>query len=272
MAVRRRQSPVTESYPILATGHQRIPAGSRMSGTIREWVFGITLAGCVRYAHAAGVIEARAGDVTIVRPGTPQSWQVPDGSGTWECLYCIFTPHPHMLPWLQYPEVGPGYMRLHLRESANRRRLVRALRKAHHLTTRTPFPDRVELAMAAIAEALLWCRHDNRAAGRPLDPRIERALTHLVRHLGNPALSLPELVRQSGLSRPRFMAVFRQQVGMPPMAYLEQERLRRARQLLETGLWQVKAAAAECGYADPKYFSRRFRAVYGRPPSKAVTL
>jgi AraC family transcriptional regulator of arabinose operon len=251
-------------------GHVRYPGGSRNSGTIREWVFGLILGGTVRYAHPEGAIEATAGDAVLLRPGTPQSWSVPEGNAEWECIYCILIPHPHMLPWLQYPEIRPGYAVLRLSNPAHCRRVTRAMKKAHYLATRTPFPDRPALAMAAIEEAILWCREDHRASALSLDPRVERTLAYMTRHAGNPGLSLPQLVRESGMSRPRFMDVFRKQVGMPPMTYLAQERLRRARQLLDTGLWQVKAAAAESGYADPKYFARRYRAVYGHAPSSLI--
>lgn len=252
--------------PVLTTGHVRVGAGEHASATLDQWAFGVTLAGQVHHRHAQGTLLFQAGEAGLIRPGTPQAWSVPDDGGPWENLYCIFTPYPHMLPWLQYPEEAPGLIRLPLNHRGYRR-VVRALFRAHRLATRLPSPERAALAMTAIEEALLWCRHAQQAAARPLDERIERALEYLMRNVGNPWLGLADLVRESGMSRARFMALFRRQVGLPPRVYLEEERLRRARQNLETGFLPIKAVAAESGFADPKYFARRFRAFYGCVPS-----
>ena len=124
-----------------------------------------------------------------------------------------------------------------------------------------------ELAMSAIEEAVLWCRHEYRSSSAPLDPRVQKALAFLSRNVSQPGLRLADVVNAAGASRPRLMALFRQQIGVPPMEYLERERLRQARQLLESGLLRVKEAAAACGYTDAKHFARRFRLAHGTSPS-----
>lgn len=227
----------------------------------------MTLAGKVVYTHPDGPLEATAGDVIIMRPGTAQAWIVPPGSEPFEPVWAFFQPHPHMLPWLQFPDARPGYIHIRFSDPANRRRVARALKKAHRLVTRTPFPERDELAMSAIEEALLWCRHEYRSSTTPLDPRVQKALAYLSRNVARSGLRLADVVRAAGASRPRLMALFRRQVGIPPMEYLERERLHQARQLLESGLLRVKEAAAACGYADAKYFARRFHHTHGVAPS-----
>jgi AraC-like DNA-binding protein len=256
-----------ESFPDLLACHVSLKPGSRHTSAIGEWVLAITLAGRAQFAHADGALSVREGDVLIIRPDTPQAWQVPADGGGWECIYFVFTPDAAMLPWLQYREDRPGYSVLRVKNRAYWRRIARALRKAYRLAARTPFALRHALAMTAIAEALLWCREDHRLDGRSLDPRVERALLCLAQRIGDATLGLPDLVQAGGTSRARLMALFHRQIGLPPMAYLEKERLHRARRLLEAGMGQVKAVAAECGFADSKYFARRFRALYGMPPS-----
>ncbi|HEV8246400.1 MAG TPA: helix-turn-helix domain-containing protein, partial [Polyangiaceae bacterium] len=53
-----------------------------------------------------------------------------------------------------------------------------------------------------------------------------------------------------------------------PKQYLLQRRLWRARRELENGA-SVKAAADIAGFADPLYFSRSYRRLFGHPPSLA---
>ena len=248
-------------------GHIRLLPGAHSEGTYPDWIFGMTLAGRVNYTHPDGPLEALAGDVVIMRPGTPQAWIVPPDSEPWEPIWASFQPHPHMLPWLQFPDARTGYIHIRLQDPVNRRRVARALKKAYRLATQTPFPERGELAMSALEEALLWCRHEHRSSSAPLDPRVKKALEHLSRSVSQPGLCLADVVRAAGASRPRLMALFRRQIGVPPMAYLERERLRQARQLLESGLLRVKEAAAACGYTDAKHFARRFRLAHGMSPS-----
>jgi AraC family transcriptional regulator of arabinose operon len=248
-------------------GHVRLLPGAHSEGTYPDWIFGMTLAGRVIYTHPDGPLEATAGDVVIMRPGTPQAWIVPTGGEPWEPVWAVFQPHPHVLPWLQFPDARPGYIRIRFADPANRRRVARALKKAYRVATQTPCPERSELAMSAIEEALLWCGHEQRSSSAPLDPRVKKALEFLSRNVSQPGLRLADVVNAAGASRPRLMALFRRQIGVPPMEYLERERLRQARQLLESGLLRVKEAAAACGYTDAKHFARRFRFAHGTSPS-----
>lgn len=55
-------------------------------------------------------------------------------------------------------------------------------------------------------------------------------------------------------------------LGTSPMRYLEHWRLRAARHLLADTEQPVDSARA-AGFADPLYFSRRFRAATGQSPS-----
>jgi AraC family transcriptional regulator of arabinose operon len=254
----------------LLIGHSRYAAGAHLDGTIENWVLGMTITGRVVYRHRDGPLTAVAGDVVLIRPGIPQSWAVPKDSEPWEVLYVAFRPRPHVFPWLRMPEARKGYIHVPLAPSSTRRRVTRALKKALRLATRTPFPDRMELAMGAVEEAVLWCRQGVLAHQDDTDPRVRRALDFLTRNIGRPGIQLAEVVAASHASRARLMSLFRRQVGIPPMAYLERERMHRAHRLLESGLLRVKEVAAACGYEDAKYFSQRFRQRYDVSPSQVL--
>jgi len=64
-----------------------------------------------------------------------------------------------------------------------------------------------------------------------------------------------------------FNQVFRKTFGVPPMRYLEQQRLRRAKELIAGTDRTMTEIAFEVGYSDPYYFSRAFRRLTGMPPS-----
>lgn len=95
---------------------------------------------------------------------------------------------------------------------------------------------------------------------------VDRAVAHL-RRVAPARTSVAELAAMVGVSPSHLTALFREQVGMPPLRYQRDLRLARARELLDTGGLPVAAVAAACGYDDPLYFSRVFAAVHGVSPT-----
>lgn len=97
-------------------------------------------------------------------------------------------------------------------------------------------------------------------------PRGIAAALALIRTRFGEPLSVPELAAEAKMSLSSFHASFRQTVGMPPLAYLNEYRLSRALgELLHTDC-TVSEAARRSGFPDPLYFSRVFREKYGMSP------
>jgi transcriptional regulator GlxA family with amidase domain len=91
----------------------------------------------------------------------------------------------------------------------------------------------------------------------------------LLAHLDQP-ISLSELEQRSSYSRRALQYAFKQRFGCGPMQWLRQQRLAKARALLEQpgssgGLARVAQA---CGYLCQGSFSRDFLARYGERPSQ----
>ena len=98
------------------------------------------------------------------------------------------------------------------------------------------------------------------------DPAVVRAMDLARVHLREPGVRLGHLARAASLGRSRFVQRFRRATGVSPMRYLEALRMEEARRLLEEDL-AVARIAQLSGFEDPLYFSRRFRALHGVPPS-----
>ncbi|GAB3245496.1 AraC family transcriptional regulator [Chitinimonas naiadis] len=79
--------------------------------------------------------------------------------------------------------------------------------------------------------------------------------------------SLIELAAGVGLSPWHLNRVFREQVGLPPHAYLKQVRLSRAKTLLRGGQPLVELAG-QLGFADQAHFSRQFKQAFGVTPGQ----
>jgi AraC-like DNA-binding protein len=98
------------------------------------------------------------------------------------------------------------------------------------------------------------------------DPAVARAVDLARLHLDEPDLRLSHLAGAARLGRSRFVQRFRLATGTSPRRYLELLRMEEARRLLEDGA-PVGRAARQAGFSDPLYFSRRFHALHGLPPS-----
>ncbi|MEV7320437.1 AraC family transcriptional regulator [Streptomyces sp. NPDC093970] len=80
-------------------------------------------------------------------------------------------------------------------------------------------------------------------------------------------LPLERLARAAGVSESTLCRICRRSLGVGPVEGLERLRLARAEPLLWLSNLSLRAIAVRCGFADAYHFSRRFRAVYGLPPS-----
>jgi AraC family transcriptional regulator len=80
-------------------------------------------------------------------------------------------------------------------------------------------------------------------------------------------LTLSVLARVAGLSRYHFSRVFKQQVGMTPMRYIENARLARAKDLIRSGHVPLAEVSLAVGFADQSHFTRRFHLQEGITPA-----
>jgi len=80
-------------------------------------------------------------------------------------------------------------------------------------------------------------------------------------------LSLSELAEHVSLSRYHLLRAFRDEVGMPPYAYLESVRIRHAQQLIESGK-SLAEVAAEVGFSSQSHMTERFKRILGVTPGQ----
>ncbi|MNI46651.1 Arabinose operon regulatory protein [compost metagenome] len=93
---------------------------------------------------------------------------------------------------------------------------------------------------------------------------VTRAKELLHERLAAPP-SLEELAQAVNLSPFHFARVFRHATGIPPHTWLMQQRIARARMLLQGGCLPLEVAT-QLGFADQSHLSRQFKQVYGVGP------
>jgi AraC family transcriptional regulator of arabinose operon len=152
-------------------------------------------------------------------------------------------------------------------EDPERTHVRQRLTDAHRLSAHGgPFDQMI--AMAVLEEVLIRCRrHAEQADEGGLDPRVRQATDYIHQRLPAP-ISVDELAAAVGLSASRLSHLFQGELGIPPRASIERQRLNRARQLLTHSLLSVQAVAAEVGFDSEFYFSNRFKKLTGTSPSE----
>lgn len=93
-----------------------------------------------------------------------------------------------------------------------------------------------------------------------LHPAVAHALAQL--QIG---ASVASVVRHGGISHRRFIALFRQSVGLAPKTYLRVQRFQRALPALRAAP-SLAALAWDLGYSDQSHFNREFLAFSGVTP------
>lgn len=84
--------------------------------------------------------------------------------------------------------------------------------------------------------------------------------------MSNPNLKMDELGEELGLGRVQLYRKTKALTGVSPVELLRQMRLQQARTLLTTTTKTIAEIAYEVGFATPGYFSKCFRAQYGKLP------
>lgn len=251
----------------LMTGHFREDADYatwRARGT-DDWLLIGTLEGAGRFGHAGGQYVAQPGDLTLLRPGVPHDYGTAPNAERWELVWTHFHPRPHWHEWLDWPEAAPGLLRLTLPEGAMRERIIARLFDMHHLASGAT-RRREAWAMNALEEALLLCDACNpRSEQARIDPRVQAVMDHLCRNPAEP-YEIERLSRIATLSPSRLAALFRKQMGLTPLQFLERQRIDRARQLLALTSRPIQAIALEVGFDNPFYFTLRFKRCVGCSP------
>jgi AraC-like DNA-binding protein len=228
------------------------------------YVIGMIMAGAQRYRYRGAEHLAGSGTLVLINPdelhtghkGTEDGWLYrafyPDTDQLLSLLAELELP-THNLPAFgatlyRDPDLVNGFCQLHrllespataLQQQTAWRELMLSLLQRHAAVAQAGKPGKEHRAVAQAKELL----HAQLAAPP----------------------SLEELAAAVNLSPFHFARVFRHATGMPPHTWLMQQRIARARGLLQGGCLPVEVAML-LGFADQSHLSRQFKQVYGVGP------
>lgn len=133
-------------------------------------------------------------------------------------------------------------------------------------------PVRQLRAELVLHDLLLWLAlhsTDKTSAirGRRSAAAVRRVAELLEERIDQP-LSVPELADEVGLAQGYLARCFRAMFGRTIQAHLLHRRMELAAHLLHTTSLSIGEVAQRVGYDDAQHFNKRFRAVFGRAPSR----
>lgn len=269
MADQRRNDYCPPAEPIVTGDHPVPPPGHccREDG-LPGWLLTLTVSGRAYFQTPDGRrFDTNFGDLVLIAPEARQEYGV-HGPKSWQVVWQVFQAPALWEGWLgTWPCEGDGHYRLQLAgvEQKLRDRIIRLLRDAHQLATGDS-PHRELLAMNALEAALIWADQANPLSqSRSTDQRVRRAVDFIRSRLSH-RIGLPDIAKAAGISVPHLSRLFRQTTKQTPIAFLESERMTRARRLLEVTPLPVQSIAWEVGFENAFYFTTRFKKLTGRSP------
>jgi AraC family transcriptional regulator of arabinose operon len=244
--------------PGLVVSYWKSSPGAKAEASLPHWVLGLTFDGVCEQGQPNGKrFLMEKGDFCVIRANTPQRWRVL-GKTDWHSIGCIFDPRPHWISWMNWEEIAPGFMKLTLNDLKVRREIRNGFFHACRLG-KSGLPDATDFVYNVIEKVILLATRYYQLSGHSeYDPRIGRAVQYLSENLSSP-LSLNEVAAHSSLSRAHLAYLFKKQIGIGPIAFQNQQRIVRAKQMLRMSFLSVKQIAIELGFKNPKYFSTCFR-------------
>lgn len=100
-----------------------------------------------------------------------------------------------------------------------------------------------------------------------MDGRIYFLIEELHKNLQHP-WTIDEMAEIFQLSVPHFQKLFKTNIGIPPLAFLHDLRLEKAREYLETTFWQIQEVRINAGFHDDSHFTRDFKKKFGVTPTE----
>lgn len=99
------------------------------------------------------------------------------------------------------------------------------------------------------------------------DAMIKKVMEFVEKHIDNADIDIDQMAQYAAVSRSQLNHKLKQLMGVTPSEMIREARIKRACMLLRESNLTVNEIAYRCGFSDPKYFSKCFKASKGCSPT-----
>ncbi|MFB2962467.1 arabinose operon transcriptional regulator AraC [Aeromonas jandaei] len=257
----------------LVSGMTPIKKGSELDFIIdrplgmKGFIVNLTIRGKGQIFQGDQAFTVEPGDLLLFPPAAVHHYgRVPDAQA-WYHRWVYFRPRAYWADWLKWPQVTERVGRLQLADAgllSEFDTLFLDIEETHKQLR----PMSEQLAMNLLELLLIRCYEASSLNAYPaIDHRVHQACQILSESLCA-EISVEALAEQVFLSPSRLAHLFREQVGVSIVRWREDQRIMRAKLLLQTTPMSVATIGQQVGYDDQLYFSRVFRKRVGVSPSE----
>ena len=100
------------------------------------------------------------------------------------------------------------------------------------------------------------------------DKMIRKVSAFIDEHISDSDISVNDMAKAAAISKSGLQRKMKQTLGVTPLDFLREARIKHACHLLTASTMPISEIAFACGFADPKYFSRSFKASTGKTPKE----
>src|SRR5258708_24294611 len=99
--------------------------------------------------------------------------------------------------------------------------------------------------------------------------KLVRAVEYIQNQLDT-ELTVSGIAHAVGMSPNYFGKLFKESTGQAPHQYVVEARVKKAKELLTTGKFNISEAAHQVGFVDQSHLTRHFKRVFGLPPKRLL--
>jgi AraC-like DNA-binding protein len=229
-------------------------------------------AGRGRWELVDGEVALPAGTILLFPRGVGHKEHVDPAVG-YSCNLNVFvgqdalTCHPLVRPPVEGMEIGPGNPKMILRFDALPLvfdmcgELVAEVERSGK--TDTPL---VRGLLLSVLSVILENLDAPEGSPPPHSRLVGRCRQEALRYLCSTSLNVAWLAERLGCSADYLSHAFRSETGRRLTSFINEERVKLAKYLLQSSAMSVGEVALSCGFADPNYFARVFKRWTERTP------
>lgn len=99
---------------------------------------------------------------------------------------------------------------------------------------------------------------------------IQKMMDFMEKNMDNSALVVDDFIEHFSMSRAVFFKKVKILLGISPVVFIREIRIKRAIQLIDSGIYSVADIAYRCGFNAPNYFAKCFKQQTGITPSEYI--